>query len=107
MNIIDGILSVFTLGGNLQKVFSKENIKDFLNYMKDRIIDYVEEKDLLGEQKKAKVDELCIKWAQEHFASKNKIIQWIVDNLIIPAIPTITQLIYDCLKRFVNGLTNK
>ena len=99
------IFGIFTLGKNLKEVFSKENIISFFEFIQSKIVEYVEAKDLLGPEKKAKVDEQCISWMKEHFKGKNSIIDWIVDHILAEILPAVTQIIYDCLKRYVLGLT--
>lgn len=99
------IFSIFTLPKNLFKAFSKENIKAFLEFARDQIISYVSEKDLLGQEKKSKVDEACIAWVEEKIDTKHSIVLWIRDNLITPNIPVVTQGIYDFLKAYIKGLT--
>ena len=50
------------------------------------------------------VVEEITEWVEEHIHSNNKIVQWIIDTLIINNIRPIIQSIYDDLKELVEGL---
>ena len=107
MNIFAKITDAIKLPVDLKKTFSKEGLQAFLEFAKDTIIKYVEKQDLLGPEKKARVDEMCTKYAQEHFKSDNELLQDLIDKVLIPFIPIVTQFIYDCLKKFVKDLTKE
>lgn len=99
------IFSIFTLPKNLLKAFSKENIQNFLDFAASKIIEHVQKSDMLGIEKKAKVDIACIEWIKEHININHSIVLWIRDNLIIPNVSVVTQGIYNFLKAYIDGLT--
>lgn len=105
MNIFSSIGSIFTLERSSKKFFSKENILSFLNFIEAQIIDYVSKEDLLGAEKKAKVDKACIEYICDHFETDNAILEFCIEHLLLPVVPIVTQFIYDCLKETVQGLT--
>lgn len=105
MNIFSGIASIISLTKNSKDLFSKENLMKFLDFIKDQIVSYVDQNDLLGEQKKAAVDVAVVSYVGEHFETDNAILEYLIDNLLIPMIPVITQFVYDCLKKAIAGLT--
>ena len=99
------IFSIFTFKKGFASVFSKENVQEFLTFVREQIVSYVDKKDLLGAEKKEAVDANTVAWVQEHLKGKHDIVDWLIDNILIPLIPVITQKIYDFLKEFVTDLT--
>lgn len=97
------ILSIFNFKEKLQEVFSAENVAAFKAEIKKAILDKVKES-VPGQEKMDLVVEEVTEWVEEHIYSNNKIVQWIIDTLIINNIRPIIQSIYDDLKEFVEGL---
>lgn len=92
---------------NFNEIFSKENFTDLVNYAKSQIVAYVNKNDLLGSEKKQKVDDAVTFYVDLKFNnSRNAVVKMIV-GLLKSAVPCITQLIYDYLKEVVDGLTVK
>ena len=98
-----GIFSIFNFKEKLQEAFSAENVSAFKAEAKKAILAKVKES-IAGQEKMDLVVEEITEWVQEHIHSNNKIVQWIIDTLIINNIRPIIQSIYDDLKEFVEGL---
>lgn len=99
------ILKLFT-PKNFKEIFSQENLTDVVDYAKSQIITYVNKNDLLGREKKQKVDDAVTMYVDLKFNSNNGLVK-LVAGLLKSAVPCITQLIYDYLKEVVDGLTVK
>lgn len=98
-----GLFDVFSFKKEAQKVFTKENFDTVLKTAREAIVSFVN-KDILGEQKKKRVDEIVIAKIIELTANiKNGLVLWLIDKLI-DLIPIVTQLIYDFLKEKVENL---
>lgn len=98
-----GLFDVFSFKKEAQKVFTKENFDTVLKTAREAIVSFVN-KDILGEQKKKRVDEIVIAKIIELTANiKNGLVLWLIDRLI-DLIPIVTQLIYDFLKEKVENL---
>ena len=98
-----GLLDVFSFKKEAQKVFNSENFNSVLKTAREAIISFVN-KDILGEQKKKRVDEIVIvKIIELTNNVKNGLVIWLVDRLI-DLVPVVTQLIYDFLKEKVENL---
>lgn len=99
------MISLFTFKNELKKVFSSENIGKLKDYAEEKIIYFVD-KDLLGEEKKRKVTEAVIAYILANFITKNGIVNFFI-QLLIQFTPDIIQYLYDSLKKYVDGLTEK
>ena len=89
-----GLFDVFTFKKEAQKVFTKEHFDTVLKTAREAIVSFVN-KDLLGEQKKKRVDEIVIAKIIELTANiKNGLVLWLVDKLI-DLVPVVTQLVYN------------
>jgi len=82
----------------------KEFVKQMLSKTKTKIIDCVTEK-LENEEKKQLVDLTITKWVEENMLKLSPVQSLLVTRWLMPIIPTVTQIIYDCLKQKVEGLT--
>ena len=98
------IFSIFTFKKGFKELFSKENLSDLFNYAKTQILHYVNKSDLLGYEKKKKVDEAVLSYIDMKFTSSNCFVKFVI-NLIKAVVPTITQFIYDNLKSYIEGFT--
>ena len=104
-NVKSKVLGAFSFKDAFAAVFSAENINEFFSFVRGEIVEYVAKKDLLGEEKKKAVDAKAIEWVELKCKGKNGIVDWIVDRVLIPLIPDLTQRVYDFLKEFVQDLT--
>lgn len=85
----------------------KEFIENFTNVSK-AIIERVETyKDLSGEEKKERVDEVVTNYVTGVIDNiqVNFIVRFILKKLLIDNIPTITQIIFDLIKTKISGIT--
>lgn len=98
------IFSIFNFKSKFTSVFTKENISLLFEKIKEQIARYVSESDLMGAEKKAKVDSYIQAYIKGHFVSDNTIVQFCIDKLI-EYTPVITQFVYNFLKSKVDGLT--
>lgn len=99
-----GLFDIFSFKKEANKVFSVENFKHILMTAHDEILCQAE-KNEKGEAKKSIVDLRVIEQINtlKRTYSSNKLVLWILDR-IIDAVPTITQLIYEFLKKKVERL---
>ena len=98
-----GLFDVFSFKKEAQKVFTKENFNTVLNTAREAIISFVN-KEILGSEKKKRVDEIVIAKIIELTVNvKNGLVLWVIDKLI-DLVPVVTQLIYNFLKEKVENL---
>lgn len=97
------IFSFFNIKSKLKEAFSSEKISSLLELIKTEIIEQVKS-ELDGEEKKTIVDNAVIAFIKENFTTNNVFVNVII-NALIDYIPTITQYIYNYLKKYVDGLT--
>lgn len=100
------IFDLFGLKSKLQKVFSKENIEEVINTAKEAIISKVPSEEE-GAQKKAYVDSVVKNLLLTKASAFSGVTRWLVADLLTAVVPTITQLIYDHLKAYIDKLTVK
>lgn len=98
------ILDIFSFKKDLEKIVTVENFNLIKNSIKEDIILYAKDQVLRGHAKMNKVVERVIKVIEEKIKSNNKIVQWIIDNILIKNIRLVAQSIYDDLKATVEGL---
>lgn len=100
------LFDAFSFKKSITGIFSIEVVKDVLNLARKEIIERVD-KAISGEEKKVQVDYKVIKFIQDYVITNctNKLVLWLVNTVVIKAIPTVTQLVYEFLKEKVNGLT--
>lgn len=98
-----GLFDVFSFKGDFKKVFSPENFALLRALAKEKIIEQVKEK-YPGQEKMDNVVNALIDYIKKHMKSDNGIVNWLVDNILIPNIRLIAQAIYDDLKQIVKGL---
>lgn len=99
MNILD----IFSFKKSFQEVVTTENIASLREVAKNAIIKQIKSK-IKGDKKMDKVVDTIVAWVQEHIHSKNSIVQWIIDNVLIPNVRLIAQAIYDDLKERIENL---
>jgi hypothetical protein len=97
------IFDVFSFKKKFAEVFNAENFAALRDLAKEKIIEQVKE-EITGEEKMDKVVETIINFIKEKLHSDNKLVQWVIDNILIPNIRTILQAIYDDLKQKIKGL---
>ena len=100
------LFDAFSFKKSITGIFSLEAIKDVFNLAKKEIIARVGVA-IEGEEKKVQVDYIVIKFILDYVTTNcsNKLVLWLVNTVVLKAIPTVTQLIYEFLKEKVNGLT--
>ena len=98
------ILDIFNFKKKIQEVATKENVESIIGIARDKILEQAKDKATKGIQKMDNVVDEVIEFIEEKIYSDNKIVQWVIDNILIPNIRTITQAIYDLLKQTVKGL---
>lgn len=86
-------------------------IKEFIQNVAAETRHYIEKfeqyKDLSGEQKKARVDDIILTYCQNTIdsLSLNFVFKWIFKTIVIPNIPYLTQAIFDLIASKVQGIT--
>lgn len=97
------IFDVFTFKKQAQGVFTTANVKEVLGTAKEAIISQVKAK-IPGQEKKEAVDLIVTTLVQNKTKGvTNGLLLWVI-SLILKAVPTITQLVYDFLKQKVENL---
>lgn len=97
------IFDVFTFKKQAQNVLTIANVKDVLGTAKEAIINQAKAK-IPGQEKKEAVDLIVTTLIQNKTKGvTNGLLLWVI-SLILKAIPTITQLVYDFLKQKVENL---
>ena len=83
-----------------------EKILQFVNYVKINIVDLAN-KELSNLEKKSKLDKAVECYFVTLLASSK--ISWfakfVIEKVVVPYIPTITQAIYDLLQEKIKGIT--
>ena len=98
-----GLLDVFNVRKKLAEVVNKENFDAVVDFTKDKIKEQVKEK-VDGSEKMDRVVEAVIAFIKSKIHSDNKIVQWIIDNILIANVRTICQTIYNLLKEHIKNL---
>ena len=86
-------------------------IKAFINGVAETTKKYIEKfeeyKELTGEQKKARVDDLIANYIEIAIdgLGLNFILKFVLKKLLMDNVPIITQTIFDLLKAKVDGIT--
>ena len=85
----------------------KEFISGFVTTAKDYIGKYEQYKELSGEEKKARVDDILLTYCKNTLdaVSLNVVFKFVLKQLLIPNIPHITQIIFDLIASKVAGIT--
>ena len=97
------IFDVFTFKKQAQNVLTTANIKDVLGTAKEAIVNQAKVK-ISGQEKKEAVDLIVTTLIQNKTKGiTNGLLLWVI-SLIIKAVPTVTQLVYDFLKQKVENL---
>ncbi len=79
-------------------------IKNLFEKTTSKILEYVN-KELEGQEKKAKVDAAINEWLTDNITKLGTVQKFIVTQYLVPTIPIITQAIYNCLKQKIEGFT--
>lgn len=98
------IFDIFSFKKDFAEVATAENFKALKDFAREKIIEQAKDKALKGVQKMNNVVDEVTEWIEDHIHSDNKIVQWLIDNILIPDVRTICQAIYDLLKEIVKGL---
>lgn len=86
-------------------------IKNFIQNVFEQTKTYIEKyeqyKDLTGEEKKARVDEIITEYIQATIDNigLNFFAKFIIKKLLLENIPIITQCIFDLIKTKIGGIT--
>ncbi len=81
-----------------------EFIKKLFKKTTTKIVEYVD-KELENQEKKTQVDAAVTDWLTDNVDELGTVQKFVVAQYVIPAIPIITQAIYDCLKQKIEGFT--
>lgn len=97
------IFDIFNFKKKFAEIATPENFENIKDAAREKIIEQVKAK-LTGEEKMQNVIDTVVIYIKEHIKSDNKIVQWCIDNLLIPNVRTICQAVYDLLKEVIKGL---
>lgn len=97
------IFDIFNFKKSFEAVATKENFNSLREIIKAAIIAQVKSK-IPGEEKMNNVINEAIAFINTHINSKNEIVQWIIDHVLIAGIRGFAQAIYEDLKQVVKGL---
>lgn len=98
------IFDIFNFKSKFQEVATKENLDAVVGIAREKIIEQAKKKTLDGIQKMDSVVDDVVEWIEENITSDNKIVQWLIDNILIPNVRNICQKIYELLKEVIKGL---
>ena len=98
------ILDVFNFKKKLEEVVTQENFELVKTTIREKIIEQVKDKATAGIEKMNNVVEKVVAVIKVRIKSDNKIVQWVIDNILIKNIRLVAQSIYDDLKTVVKGL---
>ena len=98
------IFDLFNFKKEFEKIATKENF-DFLRVtIKEAIKKQAKKAEVKGKEKMDAVVAEAIAYINKYMHSNNKLVQWIIDHVLIKGIRILTQSIYDDLKEVVEGL---
>lgn len=99
-----GLFDIFNFKKKFQEIATKENFELLRAVIKEEIKKQAKQKGKKGLEKMNAVVDEAIKYINTHIHSSNAIVQWIIDNVLIKGIRTLTQSIYDDLAEVIKGL---
>ena len=99
-----GLLDIFSFKKDFAEVANKANFDALKTFIRDKIVEQVKEKALSGIEKMDNVVEDVTEFIEDRIYSDNSIVQWLIDNILIPNVRVITQAVYDLLKETVKNL---
>lgn len=99
-----GLLDIFSFKKDFTEVANKANFDALKTFIRDKIVEQVKEKALSGVEKMDNVVEDVTAFIEDRIYSDNSIVQWLIDNILIPNVRVITQAVYDLLKETVKNL---
>ena len=97
------LFDIFNFKEKFTELFSPENMAILKAYIKEQIIAQIK-KNIPGQEKMDAVVDAVTAFIQKHLTSKNGLVQWIVNNIVIKNIRPLCQTIYDDLKAIIEGL---
>ena len=97
------IFDIFSFKERFQEIFNADNFKALKDVIKKEIVKQIK-KNVPGQEKMDAVVNKAVDFINKHLHSKNGIVQWIIDNVLIKGIRLITQSVYDDLKEIIEGL---
>ena len=98
-----GLFDIFNFKKAFAQVATPENYTLLHAVIKEEIIKQVKAK-IPGEEKMNAVIEKAIEFINKHMHSKNGIVQWIIDHVLIKGIRILAQSIYEDLKEVIKNL---
>lgn len=98
------IFDIFNFKKDFSAIFTPENFALLRAVAIEHIKKQAKEKAKAGEEKMDAVIEAVVEFLHKHIHSKNTIVQWIIDNILIKNIRLVIQSIYDDLKAVIRGL---
>ena len=99
-----GLLDIFSFKKDFTEVANTANFDALKTFIRDKIVEQVKEKALSGVEKMDNVVEDVTEFIEDRIYSDNSIVQWLIDNILIPNVRVITQAVYDLLKETVKNL---
>ena len=97
------IFDIFSFKKNFTEVFNADTFKNLRDAIKSEIVKQIK-KNVPGQEKMDAVVLKVTDYIVKHVHSKNNIVQWIIDNVLIKGIRLLSQSIYDDLKEVIEGL---
>ena len=99
-----GLLDIFSFKKDFSAVATTANFDALKTFIRDKIVEQVKEKALSGIEKMDNVVEEVTEFIEDRIYSDNSIVQWLIDNILMPDVRVITQAVYDLLKETVKNL---
>ena len=97
------IFDIFNFKAKFQQVATPENFALLRAVIREEIVKQIKAK-IPGQDKMDAVVAKAEEYIHTHMTTDNKIVQWIIDVILIGNIRIITQAVYDDLKEIIKGL---
>ena len=98
------VLDIFKFKKDFEQVATTENFNLIKTTIKENIVKQVKEKSLKGIEKMNNVVDKVTAVIKVRVTSKNKVVMWVIEHILIKNIRLVAQSIYDDLKEVVEGL---
>ena len=97
------IFDIFTFKTDFKAIFNSEVFSEIKNKINEEIKDKIKQT-IPGQEKMDAVVANVVAFINSKIHSKNKIVQWIIDKVLIVSVRAIAQAVYNDLKEVVKGL---
>lgn len=97
------IFDIFTFKADFKAIFNSSTFAVIKEKIKEEIKAQIKA-NIPGQEKMDQVVNSVVDFIKNKLHSKNKIVQWVIDKVLIVSVRAIAQSTYDDLKELVKGL---